>query len=66
MTNSVAGVGGAVTDTLSKLSFDAEYQQKREREKQKNMVKQSGVGQSILQVGFDLRSRFSFRGEDGR
>ncbi|CAN0088161.1 unnamed protein product [Hapterophycus canaliculatus] len=48
--NSVAGVGGAVTDTVSKLSFDNDYQIKRERDKNKAMAQQGGVGQGFLQV----------------
>lgn len=48
--NSVAGVGGAVTDTVSKLTFDNDYQLKREREKNKAMANQGGVGQGIRQV----------------
>lgn len=49
--NSVAGVGGAVTDTVSKLTFDNEYQMKRERTKNKAMADQGGVGQGLMQVG---------------
>lgn len=48
--NSVAGVGGAVTDTVSKLTFDNEYQMKRERTKNKAMADQGGVGQGLMQV----------------
>lgn len=48
--NSVAGVGGAVSDTVSLLTFDEEYQAKRERDKNQAMAKQGGVGQGLLQV----------------
>lgn len=48
--NSVAGVGGAVTDTVSMLTFDNEYRLKREREKNKAMAKQGGVGEGFVQV----------------
>lgn len=48
--NSVAGVGGAVTDTVSKLTFDDEYQLKRERDKNKALANQGGVGQGLVQV----------------
>lgn len=48
--NSVAGVGGAVTDTVSKLTFDNEYQMKRDRSKNKAMADQGGVGQGFKQV----------------
>lgn len=48
--NSVAGVGGAVTDTVSKLSFDRDYQMKREMSKNKAMANQGGVGQGLTQV----------------
>lgn len=50
--NSVAGVGGAASDIVSMLSFDEEYQSQREREKNKNMAKQGGVGQGFVQVSF--------------
>lgn len=48
--NSVAGVGGAVSDTVSILTFDQDYRMKREREKNKAMAKQGGVGEGFLQV----------------
>lgn len=49
--NSVAGVGGAVTDTVSKLTFDGDYQMKRQMSKNKAMASQGGVGQGLAQVG---------------
>ena len=48
--NSVAGVGGAVTDTVSKLTFDDEYQMKRKSSKRKAMADQGGVGKGLMQV----------------
>ncbi len=48
--NSVAGVGGAVTDTVSKLTFDDEYQMKRERSKNKAIADQGGLGKGLVQV----------------
>ncbi|CAN0206390.1 unnamed protein product [Scytosiphon promiscuus] len=57
--NSVAGVGGAVTDTVSKLSFDNDYQLKRERDKNKAMAQQGGVGQGFLQGGKDIAGGFT-------
>ena len=48
--NSVAGVGGAVTDTVSLLAFDDDYSSKRERQKNKAMAEQGGVGQGLAQV----------------
>jgi len=48
--NSVAGVGGAVTDTVSKLSFDDEYRMKREMSKNKALANQGGVGYGLAQV----------------
>ena len=50
--NSVAGVGGAVTDTVSMLTFDDEYQQERKRSKNKAMADQGGVGKGLVQVSF--------------
>ncbi|CAM9455743.1 unnamed protein product [Ectocarpus sp. 4 AP-2014] len=52
--NSVAGVGGAVTDTVSKLSFDNDYQLRRERDKNKAIANQGGVGQGLLQGSKDI------------
>eukprot|EP00752_Nemacystus_decipiens_P006311 g5691.t1 len=57
--NSVAGVGGAVTDTVSKLTFDNEYQMKRERTKNKAMADQGGVGQGFVQGGKDIAGGFT-------
>ena len=48
--NSVAGVGGAVNDTVSLLTFDDDYRSKRERTKNKAMAEQGGVGQGFAQV----------------
>ena len=48
--NSVAGVGGAVTDTVSMLTFDDEYQMERKRSKNKAMADQGGVGKGFMQV----------------
>ena len=48
--NSVAGVGGAVNDTVSLLTFDDDYRSKRERQKNKAMAEQGGVGQGLAQV----------------
>ena len=59
--NSVAGVGGAVTDTVSKLTFDNEYQMKRERTKNKAMADQGGVGQGLMQVRSRWPKRFLVR-----
>lgn len=52
--NSVAGIGGAVTDTVSMLSFDNAYQLRRERNKNKAMAQQGGVGQGLKQVQLRL------------
>ncbi|CAM9897235.1 unnamed protein product [Ectocarpus sp. 12 AP-2014] len=52
--NSVAGVGGAVTDTVSKLSFDNDYQLRRERDKNKAIANQGGVGHGLLQGSKDI------------
>lgn len=59
--NSVAGVGGAVTDTVSKLSFDRDYQMKRELSKNKAMANQGGVGQGLAQVGGRCRDTTNYR-----
>lgn len=48
--NSVAGVGGAVNDTVSLLTFDEDYRSKRERQRNKAMAEQGGVGQGLAQV----------------
>lgn len=48
--NSVAGVGGAVTDTVSKLSFDDEYRMKRQMSKNRALANQGGVGYGLAQV----------------
>eukprot|EP00903_Cladosiphon_okamuranus_P017946 g16513.t1 len=57
--NSVAGVGGAVTDTVSKLTFDSEYQMKRERAKNKAIADQGGLGQGLKQGGKDIAGGFA-------
>ncbi|CAM9617791.1 unnamed protein product, partial [Ectocarpus fasciculatus] len=57
--NSVAGVGGAVTDTVSKLTFDDEYQLKRERDKNKALANQGGVGQGLVQGGKNIAGGFA-------
>ncbi|CAN0509154.1 unnamed protein product, partial [Ectocarpus sp. 8 AP-2014] len=57
--NSVAGVGGAVTDTVSKLSFDNDYQLRRERDKNKAIANQGGVGQGLKHIAGGLTSGVS-------
>lgn len=50
MFNSVAGVGGAVNDAVSKLTFDNKYQMKRKRRKNKAIADQGGVCEGFRQV----------------
>ncbi|CAM9140186.1 unnamed protein product [Hapterophycus canaliculatus] len=57
--NSVAGVGGAVSDTVSKLTFDDDYQLKRDKEKNKAIAKQGGVGQGFVKGGKDIATGFT-------
>ncbi|CAN0569489.1 unnamed protein product, partial [Ectocarpus sp. 12 AP-2014] len=57
--NSVAGVGGAVTDTVSKLTFDDEYQLKRERDKNKALANQGGVGRGLVHGGKNIAGGFA-------
>ena len=56
--NSVAGVGGAVTDTVSMLTFDDEYQMNRKRSKNKAMADQGGVGTGFIQVAVGRSTEF--------
>ncbi|CAN0531033.1 unnamed protein product, partial [Ectocarpus sp. 8 AP-2014] len=50
---------GAVTDTVSKLTFDDEYQLKRERDKNKALANQGGVGQGFVQGGKNIAGGFT-------
>lgn len=49
---SVAGVTGAWSDTVSRLTFDDEYRTKREMDKHKARSKQGGIKQGLKQVFF--------------
>ena len=50
-----------MTDTVSKLSFDRDYQMKRELSKNKAMANQGGVGQGLAQVGGRCRDTTNYR-----
>ncbi|CAM9938207.1 unnamed protein product, partial [Discosporangium mesarthrocarpum] len=52
--NSVAGVGGAAADTVSILTFDEEYRNKRKQQKINNISKGGGVSQGLRQGGQDI------------
>ncbi|CAM9679860.1 unnamed protein product, partial [Sphacelaria rigidula] len=56
---SVAGVTGAWSDTVSKLTFDDEYRTKRDMDKNKARSRQGGIKQGLKQGGKHIVGGFA-------